>query len=210
MSLLDDFDLFIFDWDGTISTSTSIVRATRFFKRRYDTTYIEKHRKDYEVKDVSNIRIEEEEHMLFSRAYDLYSVFVRPRLKPGAKKVLNMLKRSSKKIAVFSDAISYRLIKEARMLGLSELPNTFLSSDSIKRYKPDPTGLLVIADSFRAKKDRTIYIGDMSSDIMTARFAGVRACAVCDGVQPYEVLSRAKPDYIFQSLTEMAHAIPSQ
>jgi HAD superfamily hydrolase (TIGR01549 family) len=207
MPLLDDFDLFIFDWDGTISSSTFIVRATRFFKRRYDINYIERHKASYRVDDISNIKIEEEEHMLFSRAYDLYSVFVKPRLKPGAKEVLDALKKNGKKTAVFSDAIRYRLIKEARMLGLSELPDTFLSSDSIKRYKPDPTGLLIIADKFKAKKDRTLYVGDMSSDIMTARFAGVHVAAVADGVQTYSVLKAARPDHIFRTMSELAQAL---
>ncbi len=207
--MLDEFDLFIFDWDGTLSTSTSLVRITRLFKRRYDLAYIKKHESDYESSSISNIKIDEGINMLFSKAYDLYSTLEKPRLKPGAVEVLSILKKRGKKSAVFSDAISYRLMKEARLFGISELPDIFLSADSIKRYKPDPTGLLIIADRFKVRRGRCVYIGDMSSDIMTARFAKMHAGAVADGVQPFGVLEEAKTDYLFRTLKEMANIIAS-
>ncbi len=207
MSLLSDFDLFIFDWDGTISTSTFFVRFTRFFKPRYNLHYVEKHKAEYSPKSLASIKVYEEEHELFSRLYEIYSHFLKPKLKPGAKEAIEILKKNKKKIAVFSDGMSFRLIKEARMLSFYDMPDIFLSADSIKCYKPNPTGLLLIAEKFRIKKSRVIYVGDAASDVLTARFAGMHVASVADGVDLYNRLKAVQPDYLFHTIRELAEAL---
>jgi HAD superfamily hydrolase (TIGR01509 family) len=198
-----DYDLYIFDWDGTLSTSTALVRVSQLFKRRYRVGYIKKHRDRYNVKKVRNIGRNVWLSRSYSHLYNVYSMFYKPRLQPGALETLVCLKKRGKKIAIFSDSNEYRLLKEARRLGVVDHIDTILSADEINSYKPNPEGLLALIDKFKTKRSRTIYIGDMASDIMTARFAKVSACSVGNGVDPYHIVKEVKPDYLYHDLNQM-------
>ncbi|MEM3839175.1 MAG: HAD-IA family hydrolase [Candidatus Micrarchaeaceae archaeon] len=200
---IGDYKLFIFDWDGTLSTSTMLVRASRFLQRRYNLSYIRKHFKDYEEQSRNDIKSEEEFDMIYARLYDLYSFFYKPRLQPGAAEILKELKKRKKLVAVFSDSERYRLIKEVRMLGLDRYVDFIISAASIGKYKPNPYGLILIAKHFRIPRPKAIYIGDMASDILTAKLANMDACSVCNGIDPYRLLKELRPKYLVSNLREM-------
>ncbi len=68
-------------------------------------------------------------------------------------------------------------------------------------------GLWLIAEELHVERERSIYIGDMSVDIMTAKFAGMGSCAIADGFQSYRDLEKVKPDYIFRNLGEFLSEI---
>ncbi len=200
---IGNYDLFIFDWDGTLSTSTSLVRATRLLNRRYNPRYIKEHSKEYQADLDSGVVGSESVSDFYSALYDIYSKFSRPRLQPGALLLLQELKKAGKKIAVFSDSNMYRLIKEIKLLGVTDYFDLVISARAIKKYKPNPDGLLLIIDKFKESKGRSVYIGDMASDVLTARFAGITIWSVCNGVDPYRLIKEAKPDQIFKNLQEL-------
>ena len=106
---IKEYELFIFDWDGTVSTSTFIVRVSNLLKLRYRKGHIAKHKEEYMREAEENIKITEEANKIYSMVYNLYSRLVTPRLKPGALDLLKRLKKNGKKIAIFSDSQSYRL-----------------------------------------------------------------------------------------------------
>ncbi|MCL5419321.1 MAG: HAD family hydrolase [Candidatus Marsarchaeota archaeon] len=204
---LGDYRLFIFDWDGTLSTSTLLVRISRLFKRRYNVKYIRRHAGDYRKAGARKVHVREEVNRAYARLYDLYFHFARPRLQPGAIEVLTELKRRKKTIAIFSDSNNYRLMKEIKELGVAEYVDFVLGADTIKRFKPNPQGLLVLVQRYGIKKGRTIYIGDMASDILTARFAGIKIACVGNGVDPYSLLKEVGPDYLYRNLVQLRHAL---
>ena len=201
--LVDRYDLFIFDWDGTLSTSTSLLKALRLLNRRYSVARITGNKELYKIDTVPQFRRKEEINKIYALTYGFYSVFYKPRLKPGVIELLKHLKQKGKKIAIFSDANRHRLFIEAKRFGVLEHVDFVLSADSIKRYKPNPTGLMMIVDRFKYRKNRCIYVGDMASDVFTARFAGITCCAVGDGVDPYYVLRKVNPDYIVNDLKSL-------
>ena len=96
---------------------------------------------------------------------------------------------------------------EVRSTNMVKYVDFILSSDAIDRYKPDPSGILLIVDKYRMKKDKVVYVGDMASDVYASRFAGVKACAVADGLDPLQLIKDAKPDYLFSSTTGMLNAL---
>jgi HAD superfamily hydrolase (TIGR01549 family) len=197
--MIGDNDLFIFDWDGTLSTSTLIVAASRLLTRRYDPEYIKRNEARYKS-IVRNVRIDETRSRELAWLYDTYVRVFPPRLKEGAVDLLRHLRRKRKTIALFSDSKSYRLTAELRMLRVFDYFDFVLSASSIGRYKPDPTGILAIVDRFGKDKKRCVYLGDTASDTLAARFAGINACAIGGGLEPYQKLVSVRPDYIYRDL----------
>jgi HAD superfamily hydrolase (TIGR01549 family) len=208
MSILEKYDLFIFDWDNTLSSSTAPVNALQRLKKDFSIMYAKAHPEKYtkEVK-LGNIQLTEDEHSFYSALYDCYTYFFRPGMKKDALKVLMYLKGKKKKVAVFSDAKKYRLYTETRKSGATEYIDLELSSEAINYYKPHPAGLLLIMDRFKVSRKRTLYIGDAASDILTAEFARVDGCGVADGIETYEGLKAAQAKYVFKDLDAFLAAV---
>lgn len=202
-----DYELFIFDWDGTLSTSTFIIRVSNLLKMRYLPKHIMKHEEEYREQAEKNIVITEERNKLISILYNFYSMFVMPELKPGGMELLKLLRKKGKKVAIFSDSQSYRLMTEVKKLGILEHVDFILSASSIGHYKPDPTGLMLIADKYKKGKKKVLYVGDMPSDVMTAKFAGFSSCALGDGLAPYSSFKEVRPDYLFRNIQAMLKEI---
>jgi HAD superfamily hydrolase (TIGR01509 family) len=201
--LADRYDLFIFDWDGTLATTTAIVRFARLLKPRYNVSRIERRSDSYKYETASELKAQQDMNRIYDFAYSLYSMLYRPRLKPGAIEMLMELKKKGKKIAVFSDSNRYRLLIETRKLGITRYVDLVLSADSIKMFKPNPAGLNAILKKFRVRRGRCVYIGDMAVDVFAARFAGIASCVVRDGVDPYKTLKSARPDHVAATLGDI-------
>lgn len=204
---MHDYELFIFDWDGTLSTSMMIVRVSNLLRIRYRKKHILKHKEDYIAKAGRNIKAIERADGFYSKLYDIYSRFAKPSLKPGALELLEELKRRGKKVAIFSDSQNYRLMLEARTLGIVDKVDFILSASSIDSYKPDPSGLMLIARKYNKSVKKCLYVGDMPSDIATARFAGMDSCALGDGLSTYDMLKEVGPDYIFKNTRALLREI---
>ena len=208
MSLLEKYDLFIFDWDNTLSSSTAPVNAIHLLKKDFALMYAKTHPDRYRRKaDVRTMRYVENEHGIYSTLYDCYTYLFRPGLKRSALKVLKYLKGKKKKVVVFSDAKKYRLYTETRKSGATEYLDFELSSEAIRCYKPNPAGLLLLMDRFKVSKKRTLYLGDMASDVLTAQFAGIDCCGVADGLETYEGLKAARARYVFKDLDSVIEAL---
>jgi HAD superfamily hydrolase (TIGR01549 family) len=208
MPLLDSYDTFIFDWDGTLSTSTFAVRLSRFLRRRYSASYVTAHVKEYarkgiNVKDLTTVINAEKANKRYEALYNLYAMIFMPKIKPGAIEVLKFLKSKGKRVIIFSDSKSYRLLYEVRRLGVSKYIDFVLGASTIDSYKPDPSGLLFIIKKYKANKKSCVYIGDMVTDVLTAKLAGISSCGVSDGFDSTSLLSSSKPDYIYDSLNNM-------
>ncbi|MEM3572133.1 MAG: HAD hydrolase-like protein [Candidatus Micrarchaeaceae archaeon] len=211
---ISDYRTFIFDWDGTLSTSTFLVRISRFFKRRYGADYITAHANEYTKGSMSESRImrnaeENEIHwsVVYEFLYSIYLVFGKPKPREGAIELLQYLRSKRKQIAIFSDGKRYRLIRELRMLGMADYIDFLISADEINAFKPYPDGLNTIVRSLKSEKSKSIYIGDMPVDVFTAKFAGITSCAVLGGMSNRTSLKKAKPDFIFDSLEELRKAL---
>ena len=205
--LFRDHDLFIFDWDGTLSTSTLLVRATHVFKLRYNPDYIKRNSERFKAQMAAKMRAESDPSPLYRMMNRVYAMVANPKLKPGAVEIMERLKKRGKKTAIFSDSNRYRLFIETRTLGMLDRVDFVLSSDAVRSYKPNPAGIKGIIERFRIPKSRCVYIGDMAVEIFTARFAGIHSCSLADGLDPYFLLKSNKPDYIFRGTDSLLKAL---
>ena len=207
MGILSKYDLFIFDWDHTLTTSTRLVTLLRILDSWRSVGRAKGIRREYAPGNaIKEVKISEDVSKLYAILDNLYTYVSRPKLKDNTVPLLSYLKQRRKKVAIFSDSKTYRLMKETRLLGIMKHVDYALSAEAIGFYKPNPTGLLLIADKFGTKRAKALYVGDMATDILTAKFAGVGSCAVSNGVDSRERLRDAKPDYLFGNLREFMRA----
>ncbi len=196
---LIDHRLFIFDWDGTLTTSTMLIRLSRIFNYRYSVS----HARPPALKGADYRRVYtniKKKNTFYAGLYDVYSRFAAPRLRDGSAELLNLLSKRGKTATIFSDSDEYRLLREARLLGIMGKVDLAISAKSIGYYKPHPAGLMLMMDKYKASAKESVYIGDMASDVLTARLAGMHSCAVAGGLERYDTLKNARPNYFFKDI----------
>ena len=203
------YKLFIFDWDNTLVESPFLLNLTRYLKQRY-WKKPEKIKISNERLDIAKMQRLEEESKVLSSFFDFYLFIQKPKPKPYSLELLSFLKLKHKKIAIFSDGKSERVLKEIHFFSMGNYVDFAMGANSIKRFKPDPAGLLYIMHKYKASRRESIYIGDMAVDIFTARLAGIDSCAIADGLDSISKLKEEKPTYLFETLSGFLRALKEE
>lgn len=125
----------------------------------------------------------------------------RTRAYPGVVDVLDELKARGKKLAVLSNKYDEgtKLMARRYFAGQMDLA---LGEGPVPR-KPDPTGLLFVADELGVLPGNVAYVGDSDTDIEAARRAGAFAVGVLWGYQTRDRLENAKPDLLISDPAEL-------
>jgi phosphoglycolate phosphatase-like HAD superfamily hydrolase len=89
-------------------------------------------------------------------------------------------------------------------LKIAPLLEVVLGPEDVARPKPAPDMLLAALQRLGVSAVESLYVGDMSVDVETARGAGVKVWVVATGSEERDVLERARPDRLFSNLDEMA------
>ena len=129
------------------------------------------------------------------------------RLLPGAALLLAALHRLGKKIGLCSNkprAFSQQLLQH---LEVSAYFDVVLGPEDVPLPKPAPDMLLRAIQRLGLPSEQTLYVGDMTVDIQTARSAGVHVWAVATGSEDRRALEDAKPDRLLADLQEMVAQI---
>ena len=211
LHLSDKFDVFIFDWDGTLNNMRIITKLNESVKRALGIW-----NRDSSIKDFKGMDYNLKKRMGASEAYkngllsavaELLLVLSKPRLHNDTLELLKTLKRRGKRIAILSNARSYRLLSELSYLKIADYFDVIISTRELKAMKPNPTGLKAILHFLKAKPGSALYVGDMVDDVLTAKLANVPSCAVADGFDSYHRLKSVKPDYLFSGIESLKEAL---
>ncbi len=207
-SLMNRYDAFIFDWDGTIQSLRTILMINEALKSigRDTRSALEggrRQRRNYSDLNLKRlIEIEEVDNSVMSYVLDAVLWVSRPKLRNDVQETLKYLSSNGKKVVVFSNANRRRLLKEMKILGISKYIDVIVSARDLRAPKPNPSGLNAAIRISGVRKSRCVYIGDMVTDIMAARSAKIASCAIAGGFDRYEVLGRERPDYLYHSMEE--------
>jgi 2-phosphoglycolate phosphatase len=125
------------------------------------------------------------------------------RLMPGAADALRALHErgfllgvcSNKPVDFTRELVSY--------LGIASYLNVVLGPEDVAHPKPAPDMLRAGVSRLRVTAEQTLYIGDMTVDIQTARAAGVSVWVVPTGSDEIETLRQAHPDRLLHNLGEL-------
>lgn len=123
---------------------------------------------------------------------------------PGCREALAALKAAGVRLACVTNK-EYR--HACRVLEVCRLDGFFeqvIGGDSLPEKKPHGSVLRHVAQTFGVAPSCAAHLGDSSTDVAAARNAGVAAWAVPYGYNAGIPIAEARPDLIFDSLSQVA------
>mgnify|MGYP001615958707 CR=1 FL=1 len=209
------FDMLIFDFDGTLADSLppAIVAIQEMQKKLgypvKTTEEINSHIGYGEGPLVAgSIGSQEEAQIIHAREvyFQIYhNKLTEVKLYPGVKEFIERFQ--NKKLIIISNkrTLFVELILENN--GIKKYFKEIYGEGNSACLKPDPCLVLQLITKYKIKPEKTLFIGDMTIDVMTGKNAGVPTCAVTYGFESREKLLAAKPDYLVDDLSQLAGLI---
>lgn len=204
-------DLIIFDLDGTlVNTLEDIAASVNYTLQKLGRPLI----------PVDSVRqyVGDGVEMLMKRALSgsdeflsdavgIYKVhhsrnlLVRSRLYHSVPEVLEHFRNLP--MAVISNKTSEFVQPLLDGLKISGYFRTVLGADSGLPLKPAPDTVQKIMAELGAPKDRTVIVGDGTTDVRAGKAAGILTCSVTYGFRSEEELRKAGPDYVIHELSDL-------
>lgn len=96
------------------------------------------------------------------------------------KEVVAFIKKIPRKIplVIFSTNTQTAIQAALEKVGLKERFRFIISSDDVKKMKPDPERLNIIIRKLGVKKENVVYLGDKDLDVEAGRRAGIKTLLV--------------------------------
>jgi pyrophosphatase PpaX len=176
---MDQYDVYLFDWDGALADSTSLwVTAIR---HQFDQLNL--HPSDREIisalgdwKNMLPLGVKEKQLQQFraaARAETLANLPDSP-LFAGVPEMLTRLKRQQKKLAIVTAMHATTIEAMLKHHRYETFFDVIVSSSDVRNLKPHPQALLLALKRLDRKPDGTVLmLGDTSRDILAAQAAGV-------------------------------------
>ena len=129
---------------------------------------------------------------------------------PSVKPVLKKLKKDYD-LFIVSHNKSETIIEHLEKEDLKDYFKGIYGSDKIPVQKPDPMALQPPLENYEKRnRNEFLMIGDMPSDIIAGREAGMWTLAVASGVSKKENLIDNHPDMLIGSLNELLQRIETK
>ena len=125
------------------------------------------------------------------------------RFLPGARTILTFLKKAGYRLAVASNRPTKATILILKILGARAYFDMVLCADKAQRPKPHPDMLIEIMRALKVRKEETLYVGDMTIDVITGRGARVRTVAVTTGSSTPAQLKQLKPWRVVDKMSRL-------
>jgi len=197
----------IFDWDGTLLNSfhadarayQAMFRALRihFGSRELARHYSPDWHRVYRAAKVPK-QLWRTADALWAEAYKKE----KPRLLPGAKRLLQKLSHSHK-LGLVTSGDSERVHRQLEQFGFTAFFQACICSEDSVRRKPHPAPLRKAMKSLAVKAEDSVYIGDTPEDIEMAARAGVRSIGIAGPFPSSARLKDAKPGILVRSISEL-------
>lgn len=208
-----EYDLVIFDWDGTLMDSeTKIVRCFQLAAQDANVNYPG----DQAIRNIIGLGLAEAMEAIYPdesmetrnavvesyREHFLFRDQTEMPLFPGVPEGLSALVEDGYQLAVATGKARRGL---DRVLNDSPLQHLFHSTRCADetRSKPHPLMIEEIIHETGAVRERTIMVGDSVFDLEMARNAGVDSLAVSYGVQPCDRLVSYRPLGCMESFNDV-------
>lgn len=130
-------------------------------------------------------------------------------LMPGVRRTIPELHRRGIALAVCSNKAVHFTRQLVDAFGYKEILRPVLGPEDVKgQAKPDPAMVIECLNRLGARREETVYVGDMSIDVKTAKAAGVACWLVPGGAAGLESAAAAGPDRILRGFDELLELLP--
>ncbi|MHA1733374.1 MAG: HAD family hydrolase [Promethearchaeota archaeon] len=136
---------------------------------------------------------------------------------PGVPELLSEVHNAGIRTGIVSSSQYRRIHKLLDKFDLSPNVDVLVTRDQIKKYglklkpAPDPIIFALVQlkrqTGMRVDRSRVLFVGDLPSDVLTGKRAGVRTAAVLSGHGYLEELEALAPDYIVDSAPDLVDKI---
>tara|TARA_B100000886_G_C20389158_1_gene477440 strand:- start:323 stop:940 length:618 start_codon:yes stop_codon:yes gene_type:complete len=194
---MKDKSLYLFDLDGVIIDSKKNMRVSwNLVNKRFGLNISFKKYFLYIGRDFSDIlrklKIKKKNFDQIEKTFKKESIknFNKYKLYPKVKSVLNYLEKKKIKTGIVTSKDCLRTRKILKKFSLKF--NEVRCSDNKIAGKPKPDKILNIMKKLNIKKKRTVYVGDMMIDKLTAKNAGVEYVHASYGYSPKKINHKNK------------------
>lgn len=208
---MQNIDLIIFDWDGTLFDSVGqIVRSLQFAARQFEQPLL-----DHDAKSVIGLGLPEVMQRLFPQVPELHQQILTCYGQhyvensgsdvwfDGVAELLDALKAQGKLLSVATGKSRKGL---DRVLAQTQSTDLFVATRAASetRSKPDPLMLQEILNVTGVPAHRALMVGDSSYDLEMAQNINMPRVGVSYGVHAVDVLEQFAPVAIVDSVQELS------
>ena len=130
-----------------------------------------------------------------------------PKLFPGVKETLSMLREKGYVLTVASSRSSLSLNGFLGDMEIAEYVSYVLGADSVKMAKPHPEPVLRTMEDLGYTAAETLVVGDMPVDILMGKGAGTLTCGVTYGNSSREDLAASGADFIIDGIEALIEVL---
>jgi len=207
---LSNFEGFIFDIDGTLTSTNELIFATF---RHVTEKYLNKKVTDEEIiamfgptedvilKDWMNDDFEDarKDYLEFYKAKhhllaDIY---------PGIKEILKYIKSKNIPLSIYTGKGRKSSLITLEKIGVIDLFDMIVTGDDIEGFKPSPEGINKFVESYNLNREKVLMIGDAPADVTAARNAGVKIASVLWDSYAKDKVLKMNSDYIFETVDDL-------
>ena len=207
--MLRNFDGFIFDVDGTLTSTNELIFSSF---NHVTQKYLNKRVSNEEIiamfgptEDV--ILQEWMKHDYHNARKDYFDFYSSQHQKmadiyPGMIDVLKFIKSKNIPLSIYTgkgkDSASITL----KEIGVYDLFDLIVTGDDVKESKPSREGVDMFVEKFNLNRNKVLMIGDAPADVIAAHRAGVKAASVLWDSYARDKVLQMNSDYIFETVEE--------
>jgi len=202
----------LFDWDGTLLNSYAADTAAylamfREMQIPWGVAELEEHYSPNWYNVYRAAKLPRAKWDAADKAWRLSYMRHRPKLLPGARRILSLLSRRHA-LGLVTSGDRDRVHRQLREFRLWDQFAARICSGDTRLRKPHPAPLRLALRRMALRATECVYVGDSPEDLEMARSAGVRAAIAILGPFPTEKrLRAAKPDILLESIEELPSAL---
>lgn len=212
---MPNYDLVLFDMDGTIANTDSMIVET--FHRMYKVYKPTIYRKDEELlyfsgppiretllKEFPDYPIEEIFPAYKRISRECYRGFITEY--EGVFETIKSFIKNGLKVGVITNKNSHNAALTLELIRLDGVIDYFLGSDDLPASKPDPSGTEIALKHFNIKdKSKVLYVGDNTIDYIFASNSGIDCALLTWGPRKFQ--PGTNPKYWVKDFKELEKVV---
>lgn len=208
----NNYDLIVFDWDGTVMDSTAVIAASiqsacRDMGLPIPSDEAARHVIGMGLREALRHAVPQAEESQYEALADRYRHYFMAQdgaipLYAEARDTILELHEADYLLAVATGKSRSGLLRVLESSGLGEYFHATRTADQTFS-KPHPAMLLEIMEELGVPAERVLMVGDTTHDLQMAINAGVDVVAVTHGAHPVEQLRALQPLALVDSFIEL-------